>query len=182
MIAYALPWVTSPEDRVLLRAAYDAYTTAVRDALSELARDGALLLLHSYAPRTVDVEVDLEIVTSLRAAYRPEVEPTWPLRPELDVIGTALDGTSHAPTRVVAELRRELAATGLSVANSSTYPLHPSTLAWDHVMAYPGRAFCLEGRRDLLADPFEPFAEMRIAPTTVERIAGPLAAALRIWW
>ncbi|MDB4959780.1 MAG: hypothetical protein JWO36_7349 [Myxococcales bacterium] len=175
-----MPWITSPEDRALLRAAYDRYVGAVREAASRLADDGAILLLHSYAPRTVEVEVDLDIVKSLRAAYRPETVPTWPLRPDLDVIGKTLEGVSHAPAAVVDELRRLLPE--LTVGDSATYPLHPSTLAWDHVMARPGRALCLEVRRDLLADPFEPFAEMKIGASKVDRLSVPLAAALRRWW
>jgi predicted N-formylglutamate amidohydrolase len=177
-----MPWITSPEDRALLRAAYDRYVALVHDATAELAGDGAMLLLHTYAPRDVDVEVDLAIVPSLRAAYEPAIEPTWPLRPELDVISKALDGTNHAPITVVEELRRGMAARDLTVADGATYPLHPSTLAYDHVMARPGRALCLEVRRDLLAAPFEPFAQMRIAPAKVDRLAVPLAAALLRWW
>jgi len=177
-----MPWITSPEDRALLRAEYERYVALVKEATSELAADGAMLLLHTYAPRTVDVEVDLDIVTSLRRAYEPEVELTWPLRPEIDVISKALDGTNYAPVAVVDELRRGMAVDGLTVADGTTYPLHPSTLAFDHVMARPGRALCIEVRRDLVADPFEPFAQMRIAPAKVERLAVPLAAALLRWW
>jgi len=175
-----MPWITSAEDRALLREAYDAYVGAVRDAVARLPASGALLLLHSYAPRSVDVEVDANIVTNLRRAYEPEVASTWPLRPELDVIARDAEGTNHAPVAVVDVLRRELP--GVTIADSATYPLHPSTLAWDHVMARPGRALCLEVRRDLLADPFEPFAQMRIAAAKVDRLAGPLATALRQWW
>ncbi|MBS1119299.1 MAG: hypothetical protein H6Q90_1527 [Deltaproteobacteria bacterium] len=175
-----MPWITSPEDRALLRAAYDRYIAAVGAARDRLASDGAMLLLHSYAPRSVDVEVGPDIVDKLHAAYRPEVEPTWPLRPEVDVIGRAVDGTDHAPAAVVAALRAALGE--LPVAESATYPLHPSTLAWDHVIARPGRVLCLEVRRDLLADPFEPFAEMTISAAKLDRLAIPLAAALRRWW
>ncbi len=177
-----MPWITSPEDRVLLRAAYDRYVAAVHDATAQLAKDGAMLLLHTYAPRTVDVEVDLAIVQRLRAAYRPDALPTWPLRPEVDLIGRALDGTNHAPVAVALALRQELASRDLALADGTTYPLHPSTLAWDHVMARPGRAMCVEVRRDLLADPFEPFAQMRISGAKVERVAVPLATSLRRWW
>lgn len=177
-----MPWITSPEDRALLRAAYDRYVGVVDEVTTRLAGDGAMLLLHTYAPRDVDVEVDLAIVANLRAAYEPAIEPTWPLRPELDVIGKALDGTDHAPIAVVEELRRAMAARDLTVAEGTTYPLHPSTLAYRHVMARPGRALCLEVRRDLLADPFEPFAQMRISPAKVERLAVPLTAALLRWW
>jgi len=177
-----MPWITSPEDRELLRTLYDRYVALVRDATTELAPDGAMLLLHTYAPRDVGVEVDLEIVKSLRAAYQPAKEPTWPMRPEIDVISKALDGTDHAPAAVVDELRKNMAAASVTVADGATYPLHPSTLAYDHVVARPGRALCLEVRRDLVADPFEPFAQMRISPAKVERLAVPLAAALLRWW
>jgi hypothetical protein len=173
-----MPWITTANDREILRAAYDRYIAAVDGTIAALAPDGALLLLHTYAPRTVGVEVDLDIVVSLRAAYQPDVVSTWPLRPELDVIGRALDGTDHAPPAIVAALR----AQGLAIAESATYPLHPSTLAWGRVMARPGRVLCLEVRRDLLADPFEPFAQMRIAADKVDRLAVPLATAFRHWW
>ena len=177
-----MPWITSAEDRALLRAAYDRYIAVVREAAARLAPGGAMLMLHTYAPRTVDVEVDADIVANLRKAYQPDVEPTWPLRPEIDVIGKALDGTDHAPPAVVAELHRGMAAQGLTVADGKTYPLHPSTMAYEYVQAHPGRGLCIEVRRDLLADPFEPFAQMRISPEKVDRLAVPLAAALRRWW
>lgn len=177
-----MPWITTEGDRALLRELHQAYVAAVTAADAALAADGAVLLLHSYAPRTVDVEVDEQIVASLRAAYAPDVEPTWPLRPELDVIGRAVDGAELAPAAVVAALKAELAAVGLTAADSATYPLHPSTLAWDHVVRRPGRALCLEVRRDLLADPFTPFAEMTIGAAQVARLAGAIAPALARWW
>ena len=176
------PWITAPADRTLLRERYDAYVAAVRGAIELLAPGGAMLLLHTYAPRSVDVEVDLEIAQKLRRAWQPDVAPTWPLRPEVDVIGRGVDGTSYAPEPVVAALREALAARGITAADSATYPLHPSTLAWEHATRLPGRALCIEVRRDLLADPFEPFAEMRIGVGQVARVAEPLAAAIRAWW
>ena len=175
-----MPWITSAEDRALLRGAYDRYVATVADVKARMAPDGAMLMLHTYAPRTVPVEVDDKIVENLHAAYRPETLSTLPLRPELDVIGRELDGTNHAPARVVDALRRELS--GMTVAESATYPIHPSTLAFEHVMAMPGRTLCLEVRRDLLSDSFEPFAEQRISPASVDRLAGPLATALRTFW
>ncbi|HWU88442.1 MAG TPA: N-formylglutamate amidohydrolase, partial [Kofleriaceae bacterium] len=127
-----MPWITAPADRALLRGRYDAYVTAVREAAALLAADGAMLLLHTYAPRSVDVEVGPGIVEQLRRAWAPDRAPTWPLRPEVDVIGRGVDGTSHAPEAVVAALRDGLAALGIAAADSATYPLHPSTLAWEH--------------------------------------------------
>jgi len=176
------PWISTPEDRELVRAAYDRYVSAVREAITRLSRDGAMLLLHTYAPRTIDVEVDLQIVASLRHAYEPDREATWPLRPEVDVIGRELDGTDRAPAGVVLALRERLAERGIELAESATYPLHPSTLAWDHVMARPGRVMCVEVRRDLLADPFEPFVQMRIGAAKVNRLVTPFVRALRRWW
>jgi hypothetical protein len=176
------PWITAPEDHALLRERYDAYVAVVRGAIELLAPGGAMLLLHTYAPRSVDVEVGLDIVEQLHRAWRPDVAPTWPLRPEVDVIGRGVDGTSYAPEPVVAALREALAARGITAADSATYPLHPSTLAWDHAQRLPGRALCVEVRRDLLADPFEPFTEMRIGEDRVAHLAEPLAAALRAWW
>lgn len=177
-----MPWVTHPDDRALLRARYDAYVGAVRRAVAASLPAGAVLMLHTYAPRTVDVEVDADIVTNLRRAYQPEVEPTWPLRPEVDVIGRGLDGASYAPAPVVDALRTAMAAVDLTVADGETYPMHPSTMAWEHASAWPGRTLCVEVRRDLVADPFEPFAEMTIGAAKVARLAGPMAEALRAWW
>lgn len=177
-----MPWITTDEDRALLRTAYDRYVAAVSDALGSLRPDGALLMLHSYAPRTVDVEVDRDIARSLRRAYQPDQVERWPLRPEVDVISRDTTGVDHAPTAVVTALRDELAAAGLALADSATYPLHPSTLAWHHAMARPGRALCVEVRRDLLADPFDPFAEMQIGGAKLARLGLPFARALTHWW
>jgi hypothetical protein len=79
-------------------------------------------------------------------------------------------------------LKSTMAAAGVTVADGETYPLHPSTLALDHATAWPGRTLCMEVRRDLVADPFDPFTEMRMGETKIARLAGPLAEALRQWW
>jgi hypothetical protein len=50
------------------------------------------------------------------------------------------------------------------------------------VQARPGRALCVEVRRDLLADPFVPFAQMTIGAAKVDRLVGPFVNALRRWW
>jgi hypothetical protein len=83
---------------------------------------------------------------------------------------------------VLAELTAQLAPLGISPALSATYPMHPSTLAYEHVMARPGRALCVEVRRDLLAEPFAPFAQMRMGEAKVARLAEPLAHAVLRWW
>lgn len=173
-----MPWIVTDADRALLRGLYDTYVAAVDAVLTPAMPRAALLLLHSYAPREVGVEVDEHIVANLRAAYTPEVEPTWPLRPEVDVITRDLDGRDWSPVAAVNTLRAELAQIGVTVGAGATYPLHPSTLAHGHVLRWPGRALCVEVRRDLLAEPFEPFAEMHIGAAKLARLAGPFAAAL----
>jgi len=177
-----MPWITSPEDVALLRGRYEAYVGAVRQATDALPPHGAMLLLHTYAPRTVGVEVDANIVASLHAAYAPEVFTTWPARPEMDVIGRGPDGTLHAPAMVVDALRAELESDGMTLGDSHTYRLHPSTLGWDHAMRLPGRSLCLEVRRDLFVEHFEPFVEARIDPVHTARLAEPVTRALLQLW
>lgn len=177
-----MPWISTPDDRAMLAAALNDYLGAVAAAISSLLADGALLQLHTYAPRSVEVDVDHNIVTALHDAYRPEVVETWKLRAPVDAIRRDLDGTDHGPPAVLDNLREAVAEVGLTLGDSETYPLHPSTLAYDHALALPGRTLCLEVRRDLLADPFEPFAQMKIGPDKVARLAGPIAVALRRFW
>ena len=40
----------------------------------------------------------------------------------------------------------------------------------------------MEVRRDLLADPFTPFAQMHIGAEKTARLAAPLAKAVAVWW
>jgi predicted N-formylglutamate amidohydrolase len=176
------PWITAPQDRALLLERHAAYRAAVGAALDGLAPEGAMLILHTYAPRSVDVEVGLDIGERMRHAWAPDVVSTWPLRPALDVIARTVDGVSYAPLAVVEALRDRLGPQELEVADGATYPLHPSTLGFEHVTRRPGRCLCLEVRRDLLADPFEPFAQMTIGASQVARLAEPLAQALRRFW
>ena len=75
----------------------------------------------------------------------------------------------------------DLAAIGVKVADGRTYPLHPSTAGYHHVARWPGRVACVEVRRDLVADPWDPFVEMRISAEKARRMAGPLADVLSKW-
>ncbi|MCU0700513.1 MAG: N-formylglutamate amidohydrolase [Myxococcaceae bacterium] len=178
-----MPWVTSEDDRALLLQRYRAYVNAVDEAAAlVMPNGGAMLLLHTYAPRTVGVEVDLDIVKSLHAAYAPDKEPTWPLRPEVDVIGTTVEGQSLAPAAVVERLAAALGPLKLTLARGESYPLHPSTLAHGHAVRWPGRTLCVEVRRDLLADPWAPFQQQRISDEACARLAGPFVEALRAFW
>ena len=171
------PWITDPADDRMLRDLHAQYTRVVDDAMAEtMAAGGTALLLHTYAPRTVDVEVGLDIAARMRDAYaRPE---QWPLRPAIDVIARTTDGEIVADARVVDAIVEAGRSLGHDVAVSATYPIHPTSHAWRHSRTWPRRVVCLEVRRDLLADPFVPFAEMRIDTAAATRIARALATAL----
>lgn len=177
-----MPWITDPHDDALLRDAHRQYVSVVSQVSAALAHNGAVLLLHTYAPRTVDVQVDLDVVPNIRAAWLPERVETWPLRPELDVIARTVEGTDLGPGPVVEALRAVASAQGWALGDSACYPLHPSSLAWDHVVAHPGRALCLEIRRDLLAEPYTPFAEMTIPAARAHAMASALVWPLCVWW
>ncbi len=172
------PYVREPADLHHLEQLYWRYQEVALAAFAEICgAGGQALMLHSYAPRSVDVEVDDRIVQSLRAAYQPERAATWPLRPAVDLIGRTPDGSLFADPDQAERLRIAFEKIGLSMEISATYPLHPSTMAYHHAMRYPGRTLCLEIRRDLLADPFDPFVQMYIGPEKVARLAVAMAAA-----
>ncbi len=167
-------WVKDPRDLELLLARYGAYRRLAESLYEGICgRGGLALMVHSYAPRSIDVPVDEKIVASLRAAYRPENIGNWPLRAEVDLIADDPEGRLLA----CEPLLRELLASDLRAVRCGSYALHPSTLAHAFATKYPGRTLCLEVRRDLLVAEFTPFAEMRADPRKLERIALPLARA-----
>lgn len=176
------PYVRDEHDRLLLRARHQAWVAASEAAYGWVCGAGGFALMaHSYAPRSVEVEVDDAVVASLRRAYAPEVERSWPLRPEVDVIARDPAG------RILAEplVRTVLAAfaeDGFQAELSATYPLHPSTLGHRHAARWEPRALCLEVRRDLLVERFVPFVQLEVSPDMVARVVAPLARALRGAW
>ena len=174
-----MPWVRDPRDRRLLLDRHAAYRDLVeRAAEVVLPRGGTALMVHTYAPRTVDVAVDEHVVRSLHEAYRPENVGRWPLRPEVDLITRTPDGAVLADGVFVARIRAAFAPLGIAPAQAQAYALHPGTLAADFAARFPRRTLCFEIRRDLLVKAFTPFAEMEIDPAAIDRIAGPFVAAL----
>ncbi len=172
-------WVRDPADLALLLARYRAYRACVEDACALVcAGGGHAVMVHSYAPRSVDVPVDEHIVASLRAAYAPARRESWPLRAPVDLIVDAPDGTRLASSELVERARANFTAAGFEVVLNGAYSLHPGTLASLLARRHRGRTLCLELRRDLLVPEFTPFQEMHVDPTKLERLAVPLAAAL----
>ncbi len=173
------PYITDPDDLALLRGLHRVYAEITAEAFEQVCGAGGFgVMLHTYAPRSVDVAVDADIVRSLRHAYTPEVEPTWPLRPEVDLIARDLDGHLMADAARVDAVVSAMRDADLDALISHTYPMHPSTLAYRHAARFPASTLCVEVRRDLVADPFTPFDEMNIGAAKVARITAPLAAGL----
>lgn len=177
-------YVTDAADLALLLDKYAQYRALVTRAFELVcgAQRGTAVMFHTYAPRSVDVPVDENIVQALHKAYEPDVEPTWPLRAEVDLITTTPEGTSFADASLVALVKEAFGEGGVQVADSVAYPMHPSTLAYAFADKYRGQTLCLEVRRDLLMKKFTPFDEMTADDVKVARISSLLANALLRWW
>ncbi|MEQ1891410.1 MAG: N-formylglutamate amidohydrolase [Planctomycetota bacterium] len=172
-------WVRESADRALLFARYRAYRGLVETLVNgACAAGGRAVMVHSYAPRSVDVPVDEHIVASLRAAYAPDKRHTWPLRAPVDLIVDSPAGERLADPALVERTRAAFEAAGFAVELNGAYALHPITLAGLLAARHRGRVLCLELRRDLLVPEFTPIQEMHVDPAKIERIAAPLAEAL----
>jgi hypothetical protein len=173
------PWVTDAGDVRLLRDRHATYHDLVERALAAVvAPGGTALLLHTFAPRSVDVAVDERIVERLREAYLPENVERWPLRAEVDLITRDPDGRRVTADRLVEAMRRACERAGLTPAESGAYALHPASVAASIAARWPDRTVCVEIRRDLLVRSFEPFREMEVDPAKAERIAAVLVEGL----
>ncbi len=172
-------YVADADDRRLLAELHAEYTTLAEGAYAEVCSAGGLAVaLHTYAPKSVDVEVDADVVGALRRAYGPALYRRWELRPPVDGITEDAAGRRLAPQDLVAALAARLAESGLAWSENRTYRLHAATMGYRHAARWPGRVLTVEFRRDLLGAPWRPFVESRIGPRKVARLASPLAAAL----
>jgi hypothetical protein len=174
-------YVRNRDDIQTLVRVYREYQDVARRAYEEVCRDGGLALnLHSFAPRSVRVgPIDESIVQKLREAYAPGRFKTWKRRPGVDIISEDTGGRHLAPSHLVEALKREYAAIGIEAVENDTYRLHAESMSHVHSSAHPGKVLCMEINRELLADPFDPFEEMRIGPEKVTRMTAPVVAALR---
>jgi hypothetical protein len=174
------PYVAHDGDAALLGRLHADYQEQARRAYAEVCGTGGLALtLHTYAPRSVDIKaIDDEIVDNLRRCYEPARYEQFELRPAVELISEDVEGELLGPPDLFDRLQQAYATVGVKLEQNRTYRLHRGTMGLEHSTRYPGRVICLEIRRDLLADPFTPFAEMRIAPQKVERMTAPLAAVV----
>ena len=172
-------YVTDAQDLWLLLGRHAAYTEETTRAFDAVCgAGGTALMLHSYAPKSVDVPVDDRIVERLREAYLPDAYAKWPWRAEIDLITTPPDGARLADAALADRVEAGFRRAGVDVARNGAYALHPSSMAWLFASRHPGRTLCLEVRRDLLVREFTPFAEMEADPAKTARIAAVLASAL----
>jgi hypothetical protein len=176
----AIPeYVRQPHDLALLGDLHRRYHEVTDAAYTQICGSGGWALTpHTYAPKSVAIEdIDEGIGKALRRAYEPDQYEKWTLRPEVDLITEGAVDERLASPRLIEDLTRVLAGEGINATQNATYRLHGATMGYRYSARYPGRVLCMEVRRDLLADPFDPFAEMKIGAEKVKRIARPIAAA-----
>jgi len=173
------PYVTAAADRALLLELHRRYSGVAEAAYAAVCGSGGLAIaLHTYSPRSVEVEVDARVVDALRRAYAPGIYERWPLRPPVDLLTAGGDGVDLAPEGLAEAISAELDGVGIEARRNATYCLHPATQGFRHAARWPGRTLGIEVRRDLLGAPFRPFEESAIGPENVERLAVPLAKAI----
>ena len=174
-------YIDAPEDAEWLGALHARYHQVVGALYDRVCggADGLALQLHSYAPRSVEVEkTDAGIVAALHAAYQPEVYAAWPERPPIDLISATADGSFRTAPALVTALLREFAADGIAAGENATYHLHPATMGLFYAQAWPGKVVCVELNRGLVADPFVPFGVSPIGEAKVARMVAPIRRAL----
>lgn len=172
------PYITAAADRDLLLSLYQQYHATVARLYRETCGAGLAVTLHSYSPRSVEVEVDADIVTALRAAYRPAVYGSWALRPAVDFITRDGEGRDLSPPGLAAQLQAAYTGLGLDAGENTAYHLHAASMGFRYSAAHPGRVLCAEFRRDLLGAPWRPFAPSRVGARKIGRLAGPLTKTL----
>jgi len=186
-------YIRTETDRTRLLSLYDGYHEIAGRAHALVCENGGLSIApHTYAPKSISIDsFDEGIGRALRKAYEPELYKTWNIRPEVDFItqsnevveGDAEDENSAlpeklAPMRLVEAIWRRYEERDVKCAENESYPLHPASMAHHYSARHPGQVLCLEIRRDLLADPFSPFEQMRISDDKALRMAGPIAESV----
>jgi len=177
------PYVEHPDDRALLLSLHRAYVALIEPLYADVCEGGGFALTpHTYGPYELPIaRIDREIVENLRACHRPEVLPTLPLRPEVDLLTRTKDGVRLAPEGVVEDLLEAYAVAGFTPTEGSAYRLVPSTQTWRFATRYPEQVLCLEVRRDLLVHAYTALSAMMVREDAVDRVAAPLAAAIGRW-
>ncbi len=173
-------YIREKQDAERLYLLYARYQSVAEAAYELVCGSGGLALIpHTYAPKTVSVEShDEGIGSALRKAYEPEQYEKWHRRPAVDILSEGPDGVKLAPPCLAEAIKSNYARIGIRATENVSYQLHPATMGYRRSERYPAQVLCLEIARDLLAEPFAPFEEMRIGERKVETMSAPVAAAL----
>ena len=171
------PFITEPAEVLAVRARYDEYQAVIRAAYEMVCGAGGWAFnLHTYAPISVSIVPGEPIVDTLERAYRPENYPSYPRRPEAQLITATPGGEYLGDRALAAAIAAEYARIGVKAVENEPFDLHPATTCAAACARYPGRVTVLELSRERLAEVFDPFTEMTISDAKVEAMAGPLAA------
>ena len=173
-------YVTNPADIDMVTAYHLSYIAQAERAYAEVCGNGGqALILHTYAPRSVDVgSIEGNFVEQLTEAWLPKNRRKWPKRPDVDLITTTPDGESLASPDLVKEVRRRYQSVKIGVAENDTYHLHTDTLGLRWSQEYPQRVLCVELNRQRLVRKWTPLEPLEVMPRRVEKMAKPLIAAV----
>jgi hypothetical protein len=173
-------YVTDPVDIDMVNAYHQSYVAQAERAYAEVCGSGGqALILHTYAPRTVDVgTIDGNIVEQLAEAWLPKNRRKWSKRPDVDLITTTPEGETWASPALIEEVRRRYKSIKIDVAENDTYQLHPETLGLRWSQEYPHRVLCVELNRQRLVRKWAPLEPLEVMPRRVEKMAKPLIAAI----
>lgn len=175
------PYVIEDDDLKFLHQAYQSYQSYTKELYAKVCgnQKGLGLMLHTYAPRSVPIKsIGQDIVEQLHHFYDSEKILDCKLRPQIDVIHKTPDDEELSNIKWTEKVAEEFRKIELDVANGTSYPLHPVTMAYHYAKAYPYQTLCMEIRRDLVVETWEPFSEMKISQEKSERLAGCLARSL----
>jgi len=163
---------------VVMHGVYHSVVNAAYASVCGMAK-GLALQLHSFAPRSVNIEkTDAGIVEALHQAYVPEVYAKWPERPAVDLICATEDGSFKSAPHLATALRAAYLEAGVVAEENATYHLHPSTMGLVYARAHPDQVVCVELNRGLVADPFVPFGVSPISADRIARMAAPIGRVL----
>lgn len=175
-------YVGDAGDAAMLTVMHSVYHGVVSSAYARICGQakGLALQLHSFAPKSVNIEkTDAGIVDALHAAYVPEVYATWPDRPAVDLICATDDGAFRSAPELHDALVAAYRDAGIRAEQNATYHLHPATMGLAYAKAHAGQVLCVELNRGRVADPFVPFGESPISAAKVEQMAAPIARVLQ---
>lgn len=177
------PYIVDAEDHALLNAMHTEYVALIDAAYAAVCGgQGMALTPHTYGPYLLPIErIDAHIVEALRAAHAPATLPTLKVRAEIDLLTDTKEGERLSDPALTEAIAENLTTAHFEVARNASYCLLPGSQTHRQSVRYPGRVFCLEARRDLLVETYDPLDAMRVDPTKIERLAQPIAQAIGAW-